>query len=228
VSIDTAAAATLTYEINAAQASTATFTDVQTLTVTNTSVTNGSINGTVLDDVDTTTLNVTAGSAATLVTGDITGTNALSTVAITTAINGQTATVGTIADADALSSLTVNAVAGNATVGQIGTNATANNAELLAAVNVTASQGATATVGFIIADSTVDSSSDLDMTITANAANTSTVALTGVDNTYGTITLNASGAGTVNNSTNNLVANDVTVNFTAATGTISGVTGNPP
>ena len=52
-------------------------------------------------------------------------------------------TMGTLADADALTSLTVNANYANAVLGNIGATGTAEN---LATVNVTADNGATVTL----------------------------------------------------------------------------------
>ena len=126
---------------------------------------------TVLDATDTTSLTVTGAATAgdTLATGNITGTNALSSLTVTTQATGATSTVGTIADADGLTSITINASGADAAFGQIGTDATANNAELLATVDLDASgTGVTATSGAIFADSSVDSASDLAMTVTAD------------------------------------------------------------
>jgi Ca2+-binding RTX toxin-like protein len=144
-----------------------------------------------LDSTDTTgTLTVTGASVAgnTLGTGNVTGTDELTALVVTTSTSGATATVGTVADADGLTSVTLTASGANATIGQIGTNATANNAELLANVNVTSSgTGVIANLGAIFADSTVNSTTDLAMTLTANAGVGSQMDIGAITNTYGSL-----------------------------------------
>ena len=189
--IDTVADATVTIlNTGAANNRELTVTDAANV-ILSTSGINGAFNNVVLDAVDTDSLTVNGSSTAaeTYATGNITGTNALSSISASTSVTGATVTVGTLADADSLTSLTLNASLADADIGQVGTNATANNAELLETVTVSASGvGVTATMGAIFADSTVDSTTDLAMTVTATSSSGSTVTMGAIDNTFGSIT----------------------------------------
>ena len=219
VTLDTADGASLTLDVNAASGVSTTITDAASVTVTNTKSTNGTTTALALDNTDTTSLSVNAGALADIATGNVTNTNALTSLSLSTSTLTMTSGVGDIVDADALSSITITANRGNASTGAIGGTGTA---EVLATINVSAQNGATATLGGITADTRDDSVANA-MTITSTAGSGSSVALGSIDNTKGTITVNASGEGT-NGTAGTLTADDVTVNVTAGGGTYSTVT----
>ena len=121
----------------------------------------------------------------------ITGSDQLQSVTATTSTTGATIQTGTIVDADSLTSLTLNATYANITIGAIGGS---GSAEALSAVTLSASNGATVTVGNITADST-DSASDNAMVITGSTDSTSTINTGAITNTFGTINMTVTGAG---------------------------------
>ena len=129
-----------------------------------------------LDDTDTTTLVVTGSTnaAADIDTGAITGTDALTSVTATTSTAGATVTFDTIVDADSLTTLTLTGDYGNITLGNVGSSGSAEN---LATVNLTASNGATVTLGGTITADDVNSTTDLAMTVTSSAGTGSAVAM---------------------------------------------------
>ena len=226
--IDTVADASLTVDVRSAVAGTQeqlTVTDAESVTVTSgTAVANGTAN-IVLDAVDTTALTVVAVAGAALTTGNITGTNKLSTVSVSTSVTSGTAVVGTIADADALTAITLAASEADATIGQIGTDATANNAEVLSTITVTASgSGVTATLGDVYSDSTVNSTTDNEVTVNVTAETGATSALGLIDNTYGTVTATYNAEGTITQSTLTGVAMTIG-NTGSGSNTISTVNG---
>lgn len=219
VTLDTADGATLTLDVNAASGVSTTITDAASVTVTNTKSTNGTTTALALDNTDTTSLTVNAGSLADIATGNVTNTNALASLSLSTSTLTMTAGVGDIEDADALSSISITANRGDASTGAIGGTGTA---EVLTTINVSAQNGATATLGGITADTRDDSVANA-MTITSTAGSGSTAELGTITNTYGTMTVNASGEGT-NGTAGTLRADDVTVNVTSGGGTYSAVT----
>ena len=219
VTLDTADGATLTLDVNAASGVSTTITDAASVTVTNTKSTNGTTTALALDNTDTTSLTVNAGTLADIATGNVTNTNALTSLSLSTSTLTMTAGVGDIEDADALSSISITANRGDASTGAIGGTGTA---EVLTTINVSAQNGATATLGGITADTRDDSVANA-MTITSTAGSGSTAELGAITNTYGTMTVNASGEGT-NGTAATLRADDVTVNVTSGGGTYSAVT----
>ena len=212
--LDTAADATLTVDLYANSARALTVTDAQTVNIVTTNAgTDTAVGSLALDATDTNSLTVTGSSTAgdTIATGNITGTDEVTSVTATTSATGSTTTLGTIADADGLTSITLTAEQANATIGQVGTDATANNAELLSSVTVSSSgTGVTATMGAIYADSTVDSTTDLAMTVTATSGSGSTTAMGAIDNTYGSITGTYDTSGTTTQGTLTAVTMDLT------------------
>ena len=117
----------------------------------------------------------------------------MQSVTATTSTTGATIQTGTIVDADSLTSLTLDATYANITIGAIGGS---GSAEALSAVTLSAANGATVTVGNITADST-DSASDNAMVITGSTDSTSTINTGAITNTFGTINMTVTGAGTV-------------------------------
>ena len=210
--IDTVAGADITFNQGMGTMATGiTVTDAATVTVTNTAASASDIVALVLDTVDTTRLDVDAGTAGNLDTGNITGTNKLATVDLSTSTSGRTLTLGTLGDADALTSLTLNADGGDLTTVAIGSG---GNAEGLATITVNASNNATATLGVINMDDSTNgtaadaTAADLAATVTGTASFGSTADLGSPTNTFGTINLNTSGAGTVDSTL--MRADDIT------------------
>jgi Ca2+-binding RTX toxin-like protein len=224
LTLDTAAGASLTINTVANSDTVVTVTDAVSVTVRTTGTgTRNDINGLVLDDADTTSLTVTGGTTtnATLLTGAVTGTNALQSVTASTSTSGASVTIDSLADADALTSLNITADYGNVVFG--GNIGDGGSAEGLATINISASNGATANLdGRTIVADTTDSATDNAMTITASAGTSSTVQLGTITNTFGAITANVSGAGTT--SADALTADDVTLNIAAGGGTYDVVT----
>ena len=226
VTIDTVAGASLTADIKVAMAgSNLTITDAANVTITNTGGAAGDTTATVLDAVDTVRLDVDAGTAAGIDTGAITGTDKLATVEVTAQTSGQNVAIDTIADADSLASLTLNAAGGNTVIG--GTIGGSGNAEALAAISLSASNGGTATINLVNMDDTTNgtaadaTAADLAATVTGAATFGSTVNLGSPTNTFGTIALNTSGAGAVNSTL--IRADDITGNLGAG-GTHAAIT----
>jgi len=225
ITLDTVAGATLTINtqvvIDGASANTTTVTDAAVVNVTTTTTNADTVNtgALTLDSADTTTLTVTGGTTASavLTLGAVTGTNALTSLTVNTSTDTADVSIASLADADALTSLTVNAAYGDVTfgaaIGQDGT--TANNAENLASISITATSGADFTSAGIYADDSVNDTTDLAMAITVSAGSGSVIDLDTVDNTYGTITLTTTGAGTVdsNDGTDAITADDVTLSL---------------
>lgn len=226
--IDTVADASLTVDVRSAVADTEetlTVTDAESVTITSgTAVANGTAN-IVLDAVDTNSLTVAAVAGATLATGNITGTNKLTTLSVSSSVASGAPTVGTVADADSLTTVTLTASEADATIGQIGTDATANNAETLDTVTVSASgSGITATLGDVYSDSTVNSTTDNTVTLAVSAQTGATAALGLIDNTYGTIVADYTAEGTVTQTTLTGVAMTIT-SAGAGSNTISTLNG---
>jgi len=190
--LDTVAAASLTVDVNTTTTQ-ITLSDVVSATVTNTSSSAGDLRALVLDNADTTSLTVSGGTLSTVDAGDVTSSDKLSSLTVSTSTSGKTAEVGTVVDADSLTSVSLAANRGNVTVGAIGGTGTA---EVLAAVSVSSENGATASIGNITADTT-DSTTDLAMTVTASAGSGSTTTINDITNTYGAITATTSGDGTI-------------------------------
>ncbi len=150
----------------------------------------------VLDDDATTTLSLTGSTndGSDLLTGNITGSNLLSSITATTTTTGGLITVGTIVDGDALTSVVANADYGNISFGALAGTGTA---EGLTTLTATADNGATTTFGAITADTT-NSTSDVTTTVTGTASTAgSTVALGSLTSTYGIVNGTFSGAGVV-------------------------------
>merc|ERR1712159_183432 len=154
---------------------------------------------------------------ADLLTGNITGSNLLSSITATTDTTGGLITVGTIVDTDALTSIVLNADKGNITLGNMGTS---GSAEGLTTITATADNGATTTLNTVTADTT-DSTTDVATTVTATASTAaSTVALGTLTNTYGTVTATSSGAGTVGATA--ITAEDINLTHSAGTASTYG------
>lgn len=224
VTLDTAVGAALTVDVAINTDTTLTVSDATSVTITDTGSTNsGDLTDLILDDVDTTSLTFKGSSVASevLSTDDITMTNALASLNVTTSTAGANVTFNDLADADALTSLSVIASYGDVTFGGvIGTAGAAGNAESLSTITLTATNGGDITLKEIIADD-VDSATDNTMTITASADSLSSVDLGIITNTTGVVTLNASGAGNVNalNGSAVISGDDVNVNVTGKGGT---------
>ncbi len=144
-----------------------------------------------LDATDTKTLTLTADDGTSLDTGSITNTDEITTITATTTKASGTITMGggTMVDVDGLTTLNLSATNASLTIGALGTDATANNAELLSTITATATgSGVVLTTGALYADSTVDSTSDLAMTLnlTTNVGARNNIGA--IDNTYGSIT----------------------------------------
>jgi hypothetical protein len=236
VALDTAASASLTATLRIATASAMTITDAASVTInaSATTLTSG-VTSLVLDSSDTTSLTVTGATTAfALATGDVTGTNALTSFAVTTTIASGDVTVGSLADADALTSLTITAVNGDVTVGVVGTDSTTNgNAEVLASVVISATGSSTVDIDDVFADDANDEG--LAMTISLTAENGSTITTGDLDNADGTLAVTFSGAGSISlgsataTTSERLIAASGTFDLSAATGTnvlnVAGITG---
>lgn len=187
VTIDTVAAANLTYTA-LADAGALTVADVASLTINaaNTAAA-GDVNSVTLDNVDTTSLTVTgANTAFALTTGNILNTNALGSLTVSTSTANGTALVGTVADATALTTLSITASGANATVGAVGTAGAATVADALQNLTLNA-LGAVATVGAIAADTSTDSTTDLAMAISASANSAGKFVIGAIDNGFGSV-----------------------------------------
>jgi len=186
---DVATGADITVDLEVTTATGLTITDAVNVTVTSSDGA-GDATALALDATDTKTLTLTGSSdAVALDVGNVTNTDEITTLTATSSKASATVLMGTMVDADGLTALNVTAENANITLGAIGTAATANNAELLA--NITTAVTGTSvvlTTGAIIADTTVDSTTDLAMTldITTNAGAQSSIGA--IDNTYGSIT----------------------------------------
>tara|TARA_Y100001968_G_scaffold47895_1_gene38159 strand:+ start:5831 stop:12373 length:6543 start_codon:yes stop_codon:yes gene_type:complete len=188
--LDTVAGADLTVDAEAAALTSLTITDAENVTINGEGAT-ADLVSLVLDATDTKTLTLTADGGTSLDTGAITGTDEITTITATTTVASGTITTGggAIADVDGLTSLNLTATNANLTIGAMGTDATANNAELLSTITAEATgTGVTLSTGALYADSTVDSTSDLAMTLnlTTNVGARNNIGA--IDNTYGSIT----------------------------------------
>jgi len=215
--LDTAAGASLTVDVKKALQTSLTITDAANVTIKNTGAVAGDTISTVLDAVDTVRLDVDASSGANIDVGAVTGTNKLATVDLSANTSGRNLAINTIADADALTSLTLNAVGGNIVfAGAVGGG---GNAEGLADITVNASNSATATILVVNMDDSQDgtaldaTAADLAATVTGSATFGATANLGSPTNTFGTINLLASGAGAVNSTL--MRADDITGTISA-------------
>lgn len=220
VTLDTVAAAALTVSVQHATAAAMTITDASSVTLNAASTgANASTGSLVLDDNDTTSLTVNgAAGAFTLGTGNITGTDSLTSLTASSSSTTGTVTLGTMVDADSLTSLTVNAANANVTTGAIGGTGTG---EVLANVTASATGSSTATFGAITADTT-NSATDLEMTMSLSSETGSTVTFGAITNTFGSITATATGDGAFNlgNDTTGIISlASGSFDLTAATGT---------
>jgi hypothetical protein len=233
VGVDTVANASITYNLKETMTSGGandgkiTTSDASSVTLTNTSSTAGVTVGLALDSTDTTSLTINAGTAADLTAGAITSAGALTSATFTAQTTGQDLAVTSLDDISSLTTLTVTADAGNVTFsGAIGADTLNLSGDALATVNVSASNGATATLVALYGDSVTDgttadaTAADLAMTVTATATGSnSVVELDTIDNTYGTITIVTSGTGTVgSDASGSITADDITVTAGAAAG----------
>ena len=129
-----------------------------------------------------------------------------------------TLSVGAIADADSLTTLSLTSANANLTVGAIGGTGTG---EVLSSVTVSATGSSTTTVGNITADTT-DSATDNAMVITVTTETGSTATFGAINNQYGSIAVTASGDGTHNlgvSGSSTATAVTQTFDLTGATGT---------
>jgi len=198
------------------------------LTITNGSATAGDLGATVLDATDTTTLTVTTGTASDLDIGAVTNADSLTSVTLTAQTDGQDLTVASFDDIDSLTSLVITATNGDVGVSaDFGSTTTGEEGSALATVSLSATSADITLGGTIYGDTNVDgvadnaSADDLAMTVTAAADFGSTIAAGSIDNQYGTITLNVSGAGTIDSTL--IYADDVTANLDAG-GTHTAIT----
>jgi len=179
--------------------------------------------GVALDNTDTTALTVIGGASAAIDidTGAITQSDKLATLNLSTSVDGATLEVGTIADADSLTSITANGVRANIDTGAIGGTGTAEN---LSTITATADYGSVVTLGAITADTTNSLvENDLTITATTDSVSGSRIVFGNVDNTQGNITGTFSGGGDVD--TGNLTGVDVTLDISSGdTSTIADVT----
>ena len=209
--IDTAAGASLTYDVGSTLQTGSTTTDAASVTITNTHATAGDVAATALDNKDTTRLDIDAGTGANLTVGTVSNTDKVATIDLSTSTSGRNLVVGGIADADSLTSLILNGDGGNITATTaIGNTGTAEN---LATITVNASNASTSAIGAITMDTTDGTATDataadLAATVTGTATFGSTATLGSLTNTFGTIALNTSGAGTVQSTL--ISADDVT------------------
>jgi hypothetical protein len=217
--LDTVASASLTVKPLIDRTAALTITDAASVTLTATAALGAGsedFHSITLDDTDTTSLTVT-GAAVTseLTTGAISNTDALTTLTASTSTASATVVVGAIADADSLTSVTATGSYGALTFGAIGGTGTA---EALATITATANYDSVVTFGEITADTT-NSSTENDITITATTDTYASSRInfnqtgTGITNTQGNITLNASGGGDVD--AGDLTAVDVTITSSA-------------
>ena len=173
----------------------------------------------VLDGVDTTTLNINATSTS-VDAGAVTGTGALTTVAMTTTTSGATANTAAVVDISAITSLNLTAAGGNIVMGALGAT---TQGDVLATINATATNSATITIGGMELDNATDSTTDLTSVITVSSADGSTVTTGKIDNTHGALTITGSGSGNINlgSVTNGeeLTAASATIDLSAAYGT---------
>jgi hypothetical protein len=169
-----------------------------------------------LDDIDTTSLTVTGSAVAssTLAFGateGITNSNGLTSYTVNARASGADVTVGALADADSLTSLTLTGSAnGDISIGSVGGTGTA---ERLAAIALTAAGGSQVTINGTVTADTTDSVSDLSMTMTGTADDGSTIAFGTINNQFGVITATLSGAGVVGGT--ELSSDDMTIAWSA-------------
>ena len=116
--IDTVAGSTLTLSVENTVATSTTITDAATVTLVS-GGNAGDHTSLVLDGVDTTTLNINATSTS-VDAGAVTGTGALTTVAMTTTTSGATANTAAVVDISAITSLNLTAAGGNIVMGALG------------------------------------------------------------------------------------------------------------
>jgi hypothetical protein len=215
--------------VNLLEASTGalTITDAASVTINATGTANtASVNNTVLDATDTTSLTVTGSNKAYgLSTGAITGTTALQTLTASTSVASGTVTIGALTDATGLTTLDLTGSVSNLTfndsadTGDAGTG----EADSLATINLTATGGSTVDVGdgqTIEMDNRSDSAvvgGDLSSTVTTTVGASSTLNVGSLTNTYGVLTVNGTNSGTL--SIDSLGAEDVIVTISGTGGT---------
>jgi hypothetical protein len=223
VTVDSVAGGDLTTNIKLALGSALTITDAVGLTynATGTAVT-AATSGLVLDNIDTTSLTVVgANTAFSLSSGNVTLSDALTTLSLSTSTTTGTVQIGSVADADSLTSLTATAANANITIGVIGTDSTnAGNAEVLSTVSFTATGSSTIDIDDIFADDNVNSATDNAMTLTLTTETGSTITTGDIDNVFGAVTVTASGDGAHNfgNVTEQVLGTVLTADFSGATG----------
>ena len=177
-----------------------------------------------LDNTDTTALTVTGCGRSFHIggTGNVTLTDKLATLTASTSTASGTVQLGSVADADSLTTINLTSANANLTVGVIGTDSTnAGNAEVLSTITMTATGSSTIDIDDIFADDNVNSTTDNAMTITMTTETGSTITTGEIDNAFGSITVTASGDGTHNigNAVETLTAVTQTIDLSAATGT---------
>jgi hypothetical protein len=223
--LDFANAATATIITGVARTATLNIGDAQAVTLTATTDNGGAedFSAVALDDSYTTSLTVLGGSSAAIDvdTGNISGSDDLTTLTASTSASGATVTIGTLADADSLTSLTLTGSYGDLVIGAVGGTGTA---EVLETVTVTASNGASVSLGAITADTTNSTTENaLTVTATTDAVSGSSIDFNNINNSEGAVTLNFSGSGDVDAGT--VTGDDVTLNFSAGdTSTITAIT----
>ncbi|MDB2505198.1 hypothetical protein N9X92_05705, partial [Gammaproteobacteria bacterium] len=213
LTLDTVDGATLT--VNALETATnaLTITDAATVTLsaTQTSAAAAGYGSVVLDASATNALTVTGGNKAAMSTGAVTGTTSLTSIAATTSTAAGDVTIGALATITSLTSLSLTSSLGDLTIStgaDMGGTAAGN---ALSTINITATNSSTIDLsdGQEVTMDTTDSVSDLAATVTVSVDATSTANVGDLENTYGTITVNATNNNTL--TFDSLGAEDVTV-----------------
>jgi len=204
ITLDTANSATTSVYVQGDAANALTITDAATVNIygkgnsTQTTPTLGSV---VLDSTDTKTLVVKDTVAYTFGTGDITGTDALTTLTGTTSTSTSAdLTIGTVVDIGAVTAITLTAAYGDLTIGNLGTDLNTYEGEYLTTLTLSATSAATLSVAdasYLYADSVTNSTTDTTLTITSTTDSTSYISLGTVDSTYGNIVDVSTAAGTI-------------------------------
>jgi len=199
LTLDSAAGGALRVTAKETMSNALTITDSGTVTIdaSATAATAG-FGSMVLDTVDTTALIVNgANTGYGLSTGNVTGTNKLTSLTASTSTASGTVTIGQVADLGSLTSVDLTAAVANLTLStgaDFGTASNGDEGEYLATINLTATGGATldfADGQTIHADTITNSTTDLTQTITVVSDSSSTINVGTVDNEFGNIVVSA-------------------------------------
>jgi hypothetical protein len=200
ITLDTVSDATLTVYAQGVASGALTITDASTVNLY-VATADASYDSVVLDTSDTTTLVVADTVAFAFDTGDITGTDALTTITATTSTSEDAdLTIGTVVDIGAVTAITLTAAYGDIIIGNLGTDSNGAEGELLTTMTLSATSGATLSVAdgsSVFVDSVTDSTTDTTFTISATTDSTSDIDLGIIDNTFGSIVDVSIAAGTI-------------------------------